>query len=80
MTGRSLPEKKDIKNTDLLQCSSLQGELNQSDSSSLSSAFHQELERMELSSPVFLPPGFLICVTSLAFSVGSEFRVSRKTL
>lgn len=35
---------------------------------------------MELFSPVFLPLGFLICVTSLALSVGSELGVSRKTL
>lgn len=35
---------------------------------------------MEFFSPVFLPLGFLICVTSLALSVGSELRVSWKTL
>lgn len=35
---------------------------------------------MELFSPVFLPPEFPICVTSLALSVGSELRVPRKTL
>lgn len=34
---------------------------------------------MELLNPVFLPLGFLICVTSVALSVGSELRVSRKT-
>lgn len=35
---------------------------------------------MELFSPVFLPPEFLTCVTSLVLSVGFELRVSRKTL
>lgn len=35
---------------------------------------------MELFSPVFLPPEFPLCVSSLALSVGSEFRVSQKTL
>lgn len=78
MTGRSLPEKKDIKTADLLQCSSVQGELNQSDSSSLCSSFHRELERMELFNPVFLPPEFLLYVSSLALSVGSEFRCPGK--
>lgn len=34
---------------------------------------------MEMFSPVFLPPEFLICVISLALSVGSELRVPRKT-
>lgn len=51
--GPGLCQKKDIRNSDLLRWSSVQGELKQPTSFVLLSSFHQEVERMDIFSTVF---------------------------